>query len=263
MTDAQAARRRAGIRLPPPPFLRAEVADRSLVTPHLMRVHLVGSELADLAVAAPAASVRLLLPEPGHALAIPEWNGNQFLAADGSRPTIRTLTPLPRPPGSHHLDLDVVLHDDSPLTVWVRTAAPDTEVAVSGPGRGFTGDPDAGAYLIAGDESAIPAVRQVLDAIAPTIPVVVHIEVSAVDAEAPLPNRDTVVVAWHVREAGERHGDPLLRAVSAESLTDDTMVWAAGEAAAMHRLRKHLAECGLPRSSTTVRGYWKRNRNPV
>jgi NADPH-dependent ferric siderophore reductase len=38
-------------------------------------------------------------------------------------------------------------------------------------------------------------------------------------------------------------------------------VWAAGEAAAMQRIRRHLFEhLGVPRSHAVVRGYWKRER---
>lgn len=38
-------------------------------------------------------------------------------------------------------------------------------------------------------------------------------------------------------------------------------VWAAGEAAAVQRLRTHLFEDrGRSRSSVTARGYWKRGR---
>jgi NADPH-dependent ferric siderophore reductase len=38
-------------------------------------------------------------------------------------------------------------------------------------------------------------------------------------------------------------------------------VWAAGEAAAMQRIRRHLFdEREVPRAQATVRGYWKHGR---
>jgi NADPH-dependent ferric siderophore reductase len=38
-------------------------------------------------------------------------------------------------------------------------------------------------------------------------------------------------------------------------------VWAAGEAAAVQRIRSHLfVDRGLPRAHATVRGYWKHGR---
>ena len=40
------------------------------------------------------------------------------------------------------------------------------------------------------------------------------------------------------------------------------VIWVAGEAAAMQRIRKHLFDDrGLPRSRATVRGYWKLGRS--
>jgi len=80
------------IRREPPGFRRVEVRERVALTPYLTRVTLAGDELAGFTVTEPAASVRLLLPEPG-GLVIPEWNGNEFLFGDGRRPRIRTLTP--------------------------------------------------------------------------------------------------------------------------------------------------------------------------
>jgi NADPH-dependent ferric siderophore reductase len=38
-------------------------------------------------------------------------------------------------------------------------------------------------------------------------------------------------------------------------------VWAAGEAAGVQRIRRHLfEEGGLPRNQTSIRGYWKHGR---
>ena len=56
-------------------------------------------------------------------------------------------------------------------------------------------------------------------------------------------------------------GDALGAAVRDVDLVDGTRVWAAGEAAAMQRIRRHLFDDrGLPRSQTAVRGYWKYGR---
>lgn len=225
-------------------------------------MRLVGDDLEDLAVADTAASVRLLLPRPGEPRpVIPDWNGNEFLMDDGTRPVIRTLTPLERPEGSRHLDVDVVLHNDSPLTEWARDAAAGTGAAVSGPGRGCAIDDGAAAYLVVGDESAIPAMRQVIAAIPSTIPVRVHVEIASADAETTLSSHARARVAWHVRSPQEDFGGPILDAVRTEDLVDGTVVWAAGEAAAMQRIRRHLAdERRIPRTATTVRGYWKKTR---
>ena len=65
--------------------------------------------------------------------------------------------------------------------------------------------------------------------------------------------------ALRVRQAGERPGEALVRAVETlPPMGDGDRVWAAGEAASMQAIRKHLFDArGLSRRQATVRGYWK------
>jgi NADPH-dependent ferric siderophore reductase len=85
----------------------------------------------------------------------------------------------------------------------------------------------------------------------------VHIEIADPAAELPLP----APVSWHVLPAGEAPGAALVAAVQGATLPPGAKVWAAGEAAAMQRIRKHLFdERGLSRRDATVRGYWKVGR---
>jgi NADPH-dependent ferric siderophore reductase len=97
------------VRRPPPPLRRADVVATSERSPRLQRLTFGGAELVGLEPGQPAASVRLLLPHDGE-LVIPEWNGNEFLHADGERPHLRTLTPLRIDSERGELDVDIVLH---------------------------------------------------------------------------------------------------------------------------------------------------------
>ena len=221
----------------------------------MTRVILGGAELAGFRVDQPAASVRLLLPTDGE-LVMPRWNGNEFLNSDGSRPIIRTFTPRRFDPRSLELHLDVVLHGSGAASGWAGTTQAGDRVAVSGPGRGYDIDPNATAFLLAGDETAIPAICQLLERL-PKVPIVVHLMVTHPDAEVDL-HRD-VDVTWHVASAGSTSDQPLDAAIGTTDLVPDMRIWAAGEAAAMQRIRSHLfGERGFPRSHATVRGYWKR-----
>ena len=232
------------------------VEDRS---PRLRRVTLTGPELDGFLVELPAASARLLLPEPGAELVVPTWNGNEFLLPDGRRPTIRTLTPWSF---GGFLAVDVVLHGSGRASTWAQAAAAGDGVALSGPGRGYAVDPGAPGYFLAGDETALPAVSQLLTAIPATTPVQVHLEMGDDSARLPLPEHSHAVVDWHVLPAGATPGDAMVDAVRGATFGDDFKVWAAGEAAAVQRVRKHLFdERGLARSQCTVRGYWKHGRS--
>jgi NADPH-dependent ferric siderophore reductase len=227
-------------------------------------VTLVGAELADLEVPDPAASVRLLVAEPGADLVVPAWTGNEFLLPGGARPSIRTFTPL-RPVGddvpADRLDLAIVLHGGGVVSRWAQQAAPGDEVAVSGPGRGYRVDVDAPAYLVAGDESALPAVGQVLAALPPAMPVQAHLETVDGEPGMALPARPGATVTWHRAAVGSPPGDALVAAVRSADLVPGTRTWVAGEAAAVQRVRRHLfEERGLGRATATVRGYWKHGR---
>jgi NADPH-dependent ferric siderophore reductase len=246
----------------PPHFRRVEVARVQRRTPHLVRITFQGPELAGMDPGLPGASVRLLLPPAGtNEVVVPSWNGNEFLFDDGERPVIRTLTPLRFDAGTPELDVEIVLHGDAPLSSWAAAAEPGARGAISGTGRGYEIDPEAPAFLLAGDESALPAIATVLAAIPATATVRVIVEIRDDAARVELPDHPQLTVAWHVLADGARGGDALVAAVLAADLPPDVRVWAAGEAAAVQRIRRHLFdEVGLTRSQAVVRGYWKHGR---
>lgn len=247
------------VRREPPPFRRVTLCGTASVSPWLTRVTVSATGLTELEVPAPAASVRLLLPRAeDEGLVIPTWNGNEFLHADGSRPTIRTYTPRHLDRTTGELQIDVVLHDGGAVPAWLGAAQPGDEVAVSGPGRGYEIAPDASAFLLAGDESAIPALSQLLEQLPTDAAVDVHIEVRRPDARHDLPAHPRAVIHWHDLPPGAPTGTTLLEAIAASDVESTSRVWAAGEAAAMQRIRRHLfEERGVPRALAVVRGYWK------
>jgi NADPH-dependent ferric siderophore reductase len=251
----------APIRKEPPPFRPVTVARTEQRSPTLMRVTLTGDALDGFDVGLPAASVRLLLPDDAGTVDIPTWNGNEFLAADGSRPRIRTLTPLRFDPSALELDVEVVLHDDSPLTAWAQGATEGTAAAVSGTGRGYEVDERVEAYVLVGDEAALPAITTVLPALPTTATVQVIVEVRHAHSRIELPAPEQATISWEELPPAGRPGDAMVEAATKLDYPADVRVWAAGEAAAVQRIRKHLFdEVGLPRRHATVRGYWKVGR---
>ena len=262
MTDDDLDRAAARVRREPPRFRRARVRDIGSLGPRLARVTLAGPELEGLAVEQPAASVRVLFPTPsGIELVLPAWNGNEFLLPDGRRPAIRTFTPRRADPDAGELVVDIVRHGTGVASGWVESAQPDAEVAVSGPGRGYAVDAAATAFLLAGDETAIPAISQLLETLPSDRAVAVHVEVAEPDGRIELPDHAGASVRWHDLRPGAPPGDALVAAVHDVDVGDDTRIWAAGEAAAMQRIRKHLFDGrGIPRARATVRGYWKHGR---
>jgi NADPH-dependent ferric siderophore reductase len=249
-------------RRPPPPFRPVEVIRTDRLSGRLARVTLSGPALEGLVVEQPAASVRVLLPAPHETeLTMPEWTGNAFLLPDGRRPVIRTLTPRHLDAEKLQLDVDVVLHDGGAASEWAQAAGPGDPAAVSGPARGYSVDPDAPGFFLAGDETAIPAISQLLERLPAGKPVRVEIEVADPRARMVWPERSDVAVNWLDLPQGAPPGAALVAAAGRADLDPETRVWVAGEAASVQRIRRLLfEERGLLRSRVTVRGYWKYGR---
>lgn len=262
MSDAEKTPKPVRVRREPPSFRQIAALRVEALGPRMTRVTLGGPELAGFTVEEPAASVRLLLPSSGSAeLVMPAWNGNEFLLPDGRRPAIRTFTPRRVDTVNLELDLEIVVHGGGVASTWAAAAQPGHRAALSGPGRGYTINRDATAFLLGGDETAIPAISQLLESLPAEASVHVCIEVARPDARLALPVHPNASEEWCVLPDGAPPGDALVAAIRGAELVVDARVWVAGEAAAVQRIRRHLfEERGIPRAQTSVRGYWKHGR---
>jgi NADPH-dependent ferric siderophore reductase len=262
MTSDDTAARLERVRREPPAFRRVRVRSTGALSERMMRVVLGGDELAGFAIESAASSVRLLLPPAGHDnIEMPTWTGNQFELASGERAPIRTFTPRAFDAERLELTLDVVLHERGAATDWVRRTAVGDEVAISGPGRSETFDPAARSFLLVGDESAIPAISQLLETIDTTHTIQAHIEITDPGARFELPTHPNATIVWHDAIVGAAPGASVAAVVESLVQLPDA-VWVAGEAATVQRLRTHLFDVrGLARGRVTARGYWKLDRS--
>jgi NADPH-dependent ferric siderophore reductase len=234
------------------------VADTAELTPRMLRLTFTGEELRGLEITEPAASVRLLIPSPGSDdLVMPTWNGNEFLLDDGERPIIRTFTPRFWDAETLELVIDVVIHEGGTTSTWALAARPGAEAAVSGPGRGYELDPETTHYVLAGDETAIPAISQLIEHIQTGASIEAIIEITADEAALDLPPPPGVHTTWLVGAPGESAGTALVETVTALELPQGCKLWVAGEAAAVHKIRRALLGNRVDRQDATIRGYWK------
>ena len=109
--------------------------------------------------------------------------------------------------------------------------------------------------------TAIPAISQLLEVL-PATPVEAHIEIAHPDARLALPDHPRTTVTWHELAHDASPGDAFVAAIRGINLERETLVWVAGEAAAVQRVRRDLfEERGFPRAHAVVRGYWKHGRS--
>jgi NADPH-dependent ferric siderophore reductase len=115
--------------------------------------------------------------------------------------------------------------------------------------------------VLAGDDTAIPALGTILEALPADVAATVLAEVvDAAEAHAFSAPRARTSIRWLTRGADTaRPGEALERAVRALELPPGNgRVYVACEADAMRRIRRHLLnERALARAHVVTRGYWR------
>jgi NADPH-dependent ferric siderophore reductase len=237
------------------------VVSVSRLTPRLVSVRVTGPALDGFKIEAPTSHVKVFLPAPGQdAPVLPEQTPDGPVWPDGDvpQPVVRTYTPRAFDEDTMTLEIQFVLHGVGPASEWAERVAPGDKLAVAGPGGRFSLDETAVNWWIAADESALPAVATLLEALPPTATADVHIEVADADDEITLASLAKTSVTWHNRRAADAFGVELDEAARAAEIPDGSRVWVACEAAAMRGIRRYLTrDRGLPASSLVTRGYWR------
>lgn len=227
------------------------------LTPKMIRVTLGGAELAGFPGTGPDRRIKMFFPVEGQERpAVPRaGTAGPVWPAGEARPVIRTYTVRRFDPVADELDVDFVQHaGHGPAAAWARSARPGAWVGVSEPGGRWEPDPAADFHLVIGDETALPAIATVLDALRDGPPRLTFVEVADPDEEQELPGR----VSWVYRGRAPA-GKPLVDAVRKATFPAGAgQVWLAGESAAVKELRAHLLdERGLDRRRVYATGYWR------
>ncbi|XVV07073.1 siderophore-interacting protein [Actinosynnema sp. CA-248983] len=146
------------------------------------------------------------------------------------------------------------MHGDEGIAgPWAAKAQPGDVLHFAGPGGGHAPDPDADWHLMAGDESAWPAIAASMEALPAGAVAKVFVEVDGPADERPVPG-----VTWLHRD-GRRRGEALVEAVrTLDFPAGDVQVFVHGEANAVKSLRGHLRlERAVPRERMSISGYWR------
>jgi NADPH-dependent ferric siderophore reductase len=205
---------------------RAAVARVERLTPHFTRVTFAGDELAGFGTAGFDQRVKVVLPLPGTGFAaFPEgedWYGAWRRLPAEQRNPFRTYTIRAVRPELREVDVDFVAHGDAgPGSAWAGRARPGDAIVLVGPdelseGRtiGIDWRPgDVDTVLLAGDETAAPAICAILESLPRDASGVAVIEVPTADDALPVRAPDGVEVRWLPRGPGQVHGERLVPAV--------------------------------------------------
>lgn len=284
------------------------------LSPSFRRFTLTGERLHAFADNGFDQRIKLILPLDDHGLSTmpmaDDWYSAWRELPDAHRNPIRTYTVRAVRASLREIDVDVVVHAvDGPASLWAENAVVGDELIVLGPnahhdgvhgGVDFLPPPHTRRILLAGDETALPAIAAILERLPPTASGHAIVEVPHRDDAGCMPSHPGFTVEVLARH-GRTQGELLIPAVEAvapvllrsnrpssveplelvdvdvdrdllwEVPSDDhggparqttlLYAWLAGEAGVIKTLRRHLvSELGIDRASVAFMGYWRLGR---
>jgi NADPH-dependent ferric siderophore reductase len=286
---------------------RVRVSAVRRLTPHFARVTFASEDLAHFGLGRLDQRIKVVLPRDdggwgdfGQDDASGDWYALwRALPAEQQNP-FRTYTVRRIDPDAAELDVDFVVHEGAgPAGAWADVARVGDEVVIVGPDErsphsdtGIDWHPGtARRFLLAGDETAAPAICAILESLPSGTEADAFIEVPTARDALPLAVAGSVRVHWLPRDDAE-HGASLVRAVttwtganaallaraaapapqpledidvdrdllwdSPDAADGEFYAWIAGESATVKGLRRHLVMgCGVDRRRVAFMGYWR------
>lgn len=209
------------------------------IAPHMVRITFGGGDLQGFASPGFEDHVKLFWGDVGR-----HYTPRRFDAAAGE------------------LDIEFALHEHAgPATAWASQAKVGDTIAIGGPRGSMIVPDDFDWYLLAGDETALPAIARRLEEIRPGVRAIVVVEVANAAEEFDLTSRASIEAHWlHRGDAPAGTGTWLEDAIAGLTLPQgDGYAWVACEAAAARPVRRVLIEQhGHRKEWLKVASYWQR-----
>ncbi|MET7367551.1 siderophore-interacting protein [Streptomyces sp. NPDC005566] len=258
----------------PPTLREVEIVRTVDITPGMRRVTLSGAQLRAFTTAdgfvRPAFEspgfdddLGFYFPYPGQRdPVLPVQGEAKLIVPKDPRPLSRTYTVRRWDPESGELDVDFVKHGVGAGTTWAYRTRPGDRIHLSGPSTSKSFPTGADWLLVAGDDTALPAIGRLLDELPPDARAQVFIEITEEAHRQELRELPGVDVTWLVRPGATARTVSLLTETvrSAEWWSGQAFAWLAGEHTAVRDIRRHLVEDrGVPKEDIDFAGYWRRS----
>ncbi len=206
---------------------------------------------------------KILFADPGLGLTPPyDLAALRESLPPGRQPVTRTYTLRRADVERQQVAVDFVVHGDEGIAApWAARAEPGDVLTLSGAGGAYRPDPDCDWHLLAGDESALPAICSALEALPGDARGIAYLETSDpgeyLDAKPPA----GMEIIWLQRpEPGSRPrllADTLLAGPWLSGRAD---VFAHGERESMKAVRAALKTRLGDGDQLSLSGYWASGR---
>ncbi|ROQ41322.1 NADPH-dependent ferric siderophore reductase [Frondihabitans sp. PhB188] len=285
---------------------RVSVKRVQRLSPSFVRITFHGDDLVDFGDEGLDQRIKIVLPTEATGYdSFPtsdDWYGEWRQLPDHERNSFRTYTARRIRRAEREVDVDFVSHGDTgPASAWANHAGVGDDMMLIGPDgtSGWTGSgiewkpAGAATTLLAGDETAVPAISAILEQLPDDARGCAFLEVPTAADILDLTKPAGVDVHWLARDEASygaplidavrdwtsryltatHHGKPIDSATLADvdvdhdilwevpqgrDLTGEFYAWLAGEAQAIKTLRRFLvSEVGIDRSQVAFMGYWR------
>lgn len=237
----------------PPNFHMATVVSVQPVGRNFLRVEMACAGTG--AMSRGGMHFTLLLPPEGRA---PVWprigeRGRTIWPEDEDELHCVAYTFVTLDAAAGRFTFDIYVHDGRTCD-WARTVRPGEVVAVTGPGGGDF--PLGDHLLIAGDETALPAIRRILEHSDPARRGVALIEVEGPEFTLPLIAPAGIELRWIFRSEGQTLWDAIPH-LDLPGAGSSRYVWVAAEKELARKAKAHFRDrMGLSRTEGYFSGYW-------
>lgn len=174
-------------------------------------------------------------------------------------PVWRRYTVRAVDPAANRVMIDFFLHDtDGPGANWAKSAQPGDKVGISSlSGCGFK---PADWYLIAGDETSLPAIGRLVEDLPPHVEATAIIIVSNPDEGQPLKSQANLNIEWIYRDSCVDIQRQFLTAIQRVAYPRDDrkkLIWAGCDVQTARKIRHYLREThAVRKEEEAVFGYW-------
>lgn len=250
-------------------FLTPEVVAAKRISPSFVRVTIGGPALREFRPMGFDQWFRLFLPNNG-VLRLPTTTKNlwaQYMnMSPDTQPLVRNYTVREyRTEGlfsdGPELDVDFVRHADAngelgPAAAWADSARPGDELAILDEGIIYQPPRNASWQLLAGDETALPAILGILRDAPRDLRAQVFLEIPEHDDTQETYAPEGVTITWLPRD--EKAPTALEAVQNAELPQGQGYAFLAGGQQLVTELRRHLVhDRGFGKRSVTFTGYWR------
>jgi NADPH-dependent ferric siderophore reductase len=226
---------------PPYDIFSVTVERATLVTPLLKRITVGAQQVSGLRADMPGQYLKVFVRD-----------------ADGVRQPGRAYTVRRFNPRTGELDLDFVLHgDEGNISRWASRAKAGDKLEISRPNArsGISVDPEIKSYFLFADETGLPAVAAIVEALPAAAQAHVFLEIANAEEMQPVSGAASISVRWLRRELGER----LVDAAEDLSIPPGSLVWVTAESGQVSAIRTGLKKHqSLGTCAVHASGYWKK-----